>query len=253
MCTLVILRRSGDHWPLILAANRDEMRDRPWQPPGRHWPDRPDIVAGLDEEAGGSWLGLNDDGVAAAILNRRGSLGPAAGMRSRGELVLDALDYADASTAADALSALEAASYRPFNMVIADNRDAFWLANRGGKQVTVTDIPEGLSLLTAWDLNDTDSGRIRRFRPRFQDAAAPDPVAGDWAAWIALLGSRGVDDGDDDDDKREAAMNVATDFGFGTLSSSLIALPAPARPAPDPIWLFAAGHPDEAPFQPVTG
>ena len=251
MCTLVILRRPGHDWPVIMAANRDEMLARPWQPPGRHWPDRPDVVAGLDEEAGGTWQGLNDDGVTAAILNRRGSLGPEAGMRTRGELVLDALDYADAATAVAALSALEAANYRPFNMVVADNRDAFWLANRERKRVAVVEIPEGLSLITAWDLNDTDSGRIRRFRPRFIDAAVPNPAAGDWAAWIALLGSRGVDGGGDDD-QREAAMNVVTDFGFGTLSSSLIALPAPAHPAPDPVWLFAAGRPDEAPYRPAA-
>ena len=78
MCTLVLLRRPGHPWPLLLAANRDEMVDRPWAPPGRHWPDRPEVVAGLDRTAGGSWLGLNDHGVVAAILNRRGSLGPAA-------------------------------------------------------------------------------------------------------------------------------------------------------------------------------
>ena len=79
MCTLVILRRPGDRWPLLLAANRDEMADRPWRGPGRHWPDRPDVVAGQDLLSGGSWLGLNDHGVVAAILNRVGSLGPAAG------------------------------------------------------------------------------------------------------------------------------------------------------------------------------
>ncbi len=88
MCTLVILRRPGHPWPLILAANRDEMTDRPWQPPGSHWPDRPEIVAGMDETAGGSWLGLNDHGVVAGVLNRVDSLGPEAGKRSRGELVV---------------------------------------------------------------------------------------------------------------------------------------------------------------------
>jgi uncharacterized protein with NRDE domain len=83
MCTVVILRRPGHAWPLLLAANRDEMKDRPWQPPARHWPDRPQVVAGLDELAGGTWLGLNDDGLAAGVLNRRGSLGPELDMRSR--------------------------------------------------------------------------------------------------------------------------------------------------------------------------
>ena len=85
MCTLVILRRPDHRWPVLIGANRDEMIDRPWQPPGRHWPDRPDVVAGLDALAGGSWLGVNDWGVAAAVLNRHGSLGPAPDRRSRGE------------------------------------------------------------------------------------------------------------------------------------------------------------------------
>src|SRR6202012_4950605 len=107
MCTLVIFRRPDHRWPLLIGANRDEMIDRPWEPPGRHWPDRPDVVAGLDILAGGSWLGLNDFGVVAGILNRHGSLGPAAGQRSRGELVLEALDHADASAAAEALAAIE--------------------------------------------------------------------------------------------------------------------------------------------------
>ena len=77
MCTLVILRRPEHRWPVIIGANRDEMIDRPAKPPGRHWADRVEVVAGLDLLAGGSWLGLNDWGVAAAILNRHGSLGPA--------------------------------------------------------------------------------------------------------------------------------------------------------------------------------
>ncbi|MGH6912187.1 MAG: NRDE family protein, partial [Geminicoccales bacterium] len=66
MCTVVILRRPDTAWPLLLAANRDEMRSRPWRPPGRHWPDRVEVVAGMDELAGGSWLGINDYGVVAA-------------------------------------------------------------------------------------------------------------------------------------------------------------------------------------------
>src|ERR1700751_3950190 len=127
MCTLVILRRRNHRWPVLIGANRDEMIDRPWKVPGRHWPDRPEVVAGLDLLAGGSWLGVNDWGVAAAVLNRGGSLGPAPGRRSRGELVLEALDHAEAAIAAEALGGLDPVAYRAFNMVVADNRDAFWL------------------------------------------------------------------------------------------------------------------------------
>src|SRR6266404_7937500 len=121
MCTLVILRRPEHAWPVVIGANRDEMTDRPAKPPGRHWPDRAEVVAGLDLLAGGSWLGLNDWGVTAAVLNRTGSLGPAPGQRSRGELVLEALDHADAVSAALALGDLDPRAYRSFNMIIADN------------------------------------------------------------------------------------------------------------------------------------
>jgi hypothetical protein len=118
------------------------MIDRPWAAPGRHWADRPEVIAGLDHTAGGSWLGINDHGVVAAILNRRSSLGPAPGKRSRGELVLEALDHADAAVAAEALADLDPAAYRSFNMVVADNRDAYWLRNLGNPDTKVIELDE---------------------------------------------------------------------------------------------------------------
>ena len=248
MCTVVILRRPGHEWPLILAANRDEMRDRPWRPPGRHWPDRPEVVAGLDELAGGTWLGLNDHGLVASILNRRGTLGPAAGKRSRGELVLDALDHADAADAVRALGALDPVAYRPFNMVVADDRDAFWLKSVGEGRVQIAPLPVGLSMLTAYDLNDASSPRISFNLPRFAEAPAPDPDAGNWKAWDALLASRETPPGTGE----EGMMNIALPSGFGTSSSSLLALPDRRQEsARRPVWRFAAGAPDSAPFEVV--
>src|SRR5258708_32447499 len=91
MCTLVILRRPGHVWPVIIAANRDEMIDRPWRAPDRHWPDRPEAVGGLDELAGGSWLAVNQHGVAPGILNRIGTPGSLAGPRTRGQPLLEAV------------------------------------------------------------------------------------------------------------------------------------------------------------------
>jgi Transport and Golgi organisation 2 len=247
MCSVVILRRPGHDWPVLLAANRDEMNDRPWLPPGRHWPERPWVVAGLDRQAGGSWLGLNDHGLVAGIMNRAGSLGPAAGKRSRGELVLEALDHADALKAAEALEALEPRAYRPFNMVVVDNRDAFWLRN-AGESIDVAPIPMGLSMLTAQDLNDERaSRRIRHYLPLFRALPAPDPDKGDWRAWQDLLASREFAEGGTPRD----AMTILGEGGFETLSSALIALPA-AESEAKPLLLFAAGRPDRTPHEPVA-
>jgi len=275
MCTVVVLRRPEAPWPLLLAANRDELSSRPWRPPARHWPERPDVTASLDVEAGGSWLGINDDGVVAAVLNRVGSLGPAAGKRSRGELVLEALDHADASAAAAAMVDLDPEAYRPFNLLIADSRDAFWLRHGGGlpafgfrtssgawqevdaawmpgtgapkptlrTPITCEPLPEGYAMLTARDLNDPASARVRHHLPQFERAGAPDPAAGKWDNWIRLLGQRaapGEEPGD--------AMNIVTNGDFGTVCSSLVALPAFGAP----IMKFAAGRPDEVEFETVA-
>jgi uncharacterized protein with NRDE domain len=246
MCTTIILNRPAHDWPILLAANRDERLDRPWKRPAAHWPDRPGVVGGLDELAGGSWLAINGTGVVAAVLNRHGTLGPAAGKRSRGELVLDALDYADAVDAADALSALDPAAWRPFNLVIADNRDAFLLTLReAAKSVDVAPLPEGLAMITAGDLDDPTSPRIALHRPRFLAAPPPDPDRGDWSAWEALLASR-----DRAPDSGPAgALFIDPEppddpHAFGTASSSLIALPAIGAEDRAPVFRFASGPPE---------
>lgn len=248
MCTIVILRRPGHPWPLLLAANRDEMLSRTALPPGRHWPDRPRVIAGRDLEAGGTWLGLNDRGLVAAISNRRGSLGPAPGLRSRGELPLNALAHDRADRAAAAMAALDPGLYRPFNLVIADGDEAFWLCNReGAGAIDCSAIPTGLSMLTAAELDDPTSLRIHRYLPLFRRAAAPRPELADWAEWQALLANgEGIDAEDPN-----SAMTVAAMDGFGTVSSSLIALSAGDAADRRPVWLFADGRPDETGFEPV--
>ncbi|MGE4278087.1 MAG: NRDE family protein [Magnetospirillum sp.] len=243
MCTLVLLRRPGHAWPILVAANRDEMAGRPWKAPARHWPDRPEVTAGLDELAQGSWLGVNDHGVMAAILNRVGTLGPAAGKRSRGELVLDALDHADAVQAADALADLDGRAWRPFNMVVADNRDAFWIKSEGDGRVLVHEIPPGLHMISAMDLDDLASPRLAAYLPRFHAATPPDADADDWREWQALM----ADGGGGQDGEENAAMCFCRPTGFGTVSSSLIGLSSDNTHHPW-LWLFADAAPSSAPY-----
>jgi hypothetical protein len=249
MCTIVILNRPGHDWPILIAANRDERHDRPWKPPAAHWPERPEIIGGLDELAGGSWLAINAHGVVAAALNREGTLGPKDGKRSRGELVLDALDHVDATDAARALAGLDPLAYRPFNLVIADNRDAYLVVHRdtdGKRPISAETLPEGLTLITSMERDDPRSARIRFYRPKFEAAAQPDPAAGNWADWESLLASREREPGGGlagamyidglipDDPKR-----------FGTVSSCLMALPGVEHPELKPIWRFASGAPED--------
>jgi len=175
-------------------------------------------------------------------------------LRSRGELPLEALDHAEARVAAQSLADLDPRAYRPFNMVIADHREAFWIrATHGGNgcsaggRVEVSALPPGLSMITAYDRNDVNSSRIRRYLPLFEVAMTPDPELGDWSAWKALLASKEHEPGAGPG----GAICVATDTGFGTVSSSLIALPAAGRLETEPLWLFAPGRPEQNGYVPV--
>lgn len=248
MCTVVILRRPEHAWPVIIGANRDEMRDRAWLPPARHWDDRPNVVAGRDTVAGGSWLGINDHGLVAAILNRPGSLGPANDKRSRGELVLEALDHAEAGDAAEALSAINPHAYRTFNLLVADSEAAFWIRHDGESAIEAHPVPDGLSMITAHDLNDMTCPRISHHRPRFAAAPPPGPATGDVFAWEALMASdaRAAGSGP------EGAMRIAGDGVFGTVNASIVALAAPDATTDRMALLFASGPPGLAPFEPIA-
>jgi uncharacterized protein with NRDE domain len=234
VCTVTILFRPGHDWPLVLAANRDERLDRAWDPPAAWWPDRPGVIAGRDHSGGGTWMGINGQGVVAAVLNRQGSLGPAPGKRSRGELPLMALEHASARAAAEAICALDAGQWRGFNMVLADADGAVFVRGAGQGQPRAMVLAAGVHMVTAHDPNDPDSPRVARHLERFRDATPPTP--GNWEAWRAILSDRSGDAGEQ--------INVVPRAGFGTVCSSLVALPRDGQP----VWLFAAGPPHRAVF-----
>jgi uncharacterized protein with NRDE domain len=243
MCTVVLLVRPGHVWPVILAANRDERVDRAWDPPSAWWPERPGMIAGRDRTAGGTWMGVNRHGLTAAVLNRPGSLGPAMGKRSRGELPLMALEHPDADAAADAITGLDAGQWRGFNMVIADRTGAIFVRGAGNGRPSAHRLPAGVSMITAHDPNNLDSPRVARHLARFKGAAAPEPDHWDECRgdeWRAILADRSGPAGEQ--------INVVACGGFGTVCSSLLAIPA----AGELVWLFAAGSPDAAPFEPVN-
>ncbi len=220
----------------MLAANRDEQLARPWDPPAEWWPG---IVGGRDRTAGGTWMALNRHGVACCVLNRSGSLGPAPGKRSRGELPLIALAETGLESAVRAIARLDAGRWRSFNLVLAAAEGAVWIAGHGhghGRPAAMP-LPAGVSMVTAFDPNDADSPRVARHLPRF--AAAPAPDADGWRSWRALLSDSGG--------TTVQQINVLPRDGFGTVCSALLALPAQGAPQ----WLFAPGPPNVASFAPV--
>ncbi|MCQ8241178.1 NRDE family protein [Rhizosaccharibacter radicis] len=239
MCTVILSTNPGHPWPLFIAANRDERLDRRWEPPGRHWPEHPEVVGGLDSLGGGTWLAVSDRGVAAGVLNRVGSLGPAPGKRSRGELPLIALAEPDAESAMRAVTALDAGRWRSFNMVVADRERAYYIRGLGYGHPEAALLEPGTHMIATAEPDDMTIPRIARHLPRFQSAALPQPP--DWRSWTALLADRSLPAGSE--------LNIPPRSGFGTTSSSVLALPADPTEAPQ--WVFSSGAPDRHPFNAV--
>lgn len=192
MCTVLVSLRPDDRWPLVVGADRDERLDRAFDPPGRWWPEAPGVLAGRDRLGGGSWLGVNDDGVVATIVNGLHEIGPSPGKASRGELVLRALRERDAASAAGALAALDPGRYRGFTVLVAD-RDALYVVRNAAGRIAAERLEPGAHLATPHGL---------------ERAEAPPP--GDWEAWNARL----------------RVADVPVRDGFGTVARALVAIPA---------------------------
>src|SRR5919106_1197476 len=110
MCTLGLYFRVFPGYPIVTAANRDEVVTRPSAPPTQLW-SAPRIWAGQDLLAGGTWFGINEHGVVAGILNRQASYPPDPRRRSRGLLCFNALKYPSAQAAAQFAAAQPASHY----------------------------------------------------------------------------------------------------------------------------------------------
>jgi uncharacterized protein with NRDE domain len=120
MCLIVVAWKSHLHYPLVVAANRDEFYKRPTIS-AHFWKESPDVLGGRDLEKGGTWFGVNRKGHFAAITNFRGGSLERQG-RSRGELVarflLSDLNCEDFMADIDR----DRAAYNPFNLLICDGK-----------------------------------------------------------------------------------------------------------------------------------
>lgn len=239
MCTLALFLHSSRRRPLVIAANRDEFLARPATEPMRV-EDDPWIVAGIDLVAGGTWLGINQHGITAGILNRRTNEGIDPTRESRGALCIDALHCRTLAEARDLVSGRAGEAYNPFNFLVASREGAFVAQNQGA-EIRITDLPPGLHLLTNLDLNDATCPRIAKSHQLFA-AAVPRLEDEDPSALIAHL--RGVlSDHSTPLDPRSVGpiANLCVHAGeYGTRSSSIV-LYEPAGPR----YFHAAGAPCE--------
>jgi hypothetical protein len=231
MCTAIISVDPSSPVPVLLVGVRDEFVAREWEPPGRHWPDRPGLVGGRDLRAGGTWLAVDPDAPrAAVVLNGRGRMAPEQGRATRGELPL--------RVAADGkLGSPDLAVFDPFHLAAAEpGRVRLW--SWDGSSRTERDLGPGLHMIVNSGLEgegqlegETEdaymAARLAHFRPRLAAAPRPEPRPGQsleraWGAWLPLVNGDGLPRAD------HRSLLPLLDLGegrvWGTTSVSLVAL-----------------------------
>jgi uncharacterized protein with NRDE domain len=153
MCLIVLAWEASPKTRLAVAANRDEFFARR-AAPAAWWADAPDVLAGRDLEAGGTWLGVTRKGRFAALTNFRDALAPKKdGAPSRGALTANFLR--GQATAADYVAAIQpgAGRYHGFNLLVSDGAELWSFSNVEGDPVRLGSGVRGLSnhlLETPW-------------------------------------------------------------------------------------------------------
>jgi uncharacterized protein with NRDE domain len=230
MCLLALFFRMVEDAPVVVGANREEEYSRGGTPPQLVTGGPARFIAGLDPVAGGTWLGVNEHGVLAAVTNRR-KLELPRQPRSRGLLVRDLFACRTAKEASDlATRELDRGLYAGCNILCADAAGAWVL--EAADWLRIRPLPPGLHVLTNHDINDASDHRLahalgwlsqRDYANAAECVAALKelcPQRGDPP--ICIRGARG-----------------------GTTSSSIIAL---RQPLDRGIYLHAQGPPDVTPY-----
>ncbi len=131
MCLILLAWQVHPGYPLVVAANRDEFFARPTAP-AEFWTDAPQLLAGRDLEAGGTWMGITRNGRFAALTNYRDSTQNRSNAPSRGGLVADFLTGSERPQ--DYLQRIEASGKERngYNLLVSNGENLWWSSNMGG-------------------------------------------------------------------------------------------------------------------------
>jgi len=129
MCLILFSLGQSDDLPLVVIANRDEFYARPTRA-AHWWEDHPDTFGGRDQQAQGTWMGVNRQGRFAAVTNVRepGSKQPAS--RSRGDLTREFLTGSESPQSFLERIEVRQEDFAGFNLLIGDRENLLAFSNR---------------------------------------------------------------------------------------------------------------------------
>lgn len=132
MCLILVAWRVHPDYPLVVAANRDEFFPRPTAP-AAFWNDAPQVLAGRDLEAGGTWMGITREGCFAALTNFRDPAQMRKDAPSRGRLVADFLTGSDEPQSYLKRIASYGSRCNGYNLLVGNGESLWWASNMGGE------------------------------------------------------------------------------------------------------------------------
>jgi uncharacterized protein with NRDE domain len=171
MCLIVFAGDCHPSYRLVLAANRDEYFSRPTAP-AAFWHDAPDVLAGRDLLAGGTWLGVTRSGRLAAVTYYREPARLTHHLPSRGKLAADFLAGTMPPEKHLATLRREEVRYGGFNILFGDNGGLNYHTNRGDVSIRVAAGIHGLSN----GLLDTPWPKVIAARERLEQLLQVDAV-----------------------------------------------------------------------------
>jgi len=119
MCLAVVAWHAHPDYPLVLAANRDEFYTRSTRP-ASWWGQSVALLAGRDEEAGGTWLGITRAGRVALLTNVRAPSERNPHAPSRGAIAVGALQSTQPASEWLRTQAPRIDTYNGFNLLVAE-------------------------------------------------------------------------------------------------------------------------------------
>ena len=220
--------------PILIAANREERYDRAIATPSIQ-SGKPRILASMDQESGGTYLGVNQNGMFVGAIKRR-KFSPPYAPRSRGALCRELLRARSARQAVDlALEELHTGQYDGVNYIIADG-ECGWVVH-AGNDIDVVELEQGLSIVSNRGVNDLQDERANMARRLLTLQMLDSPVK--FLAVASKVFARApVGPG-------RPSMVVDGEDG-GTVSSTLISLGKKPR---DAIYQYSNGSPDKSKFE----
>ena len=166
MCVILLALKQNRKYPFIVAANRDEYYGRP-SIAADYWPDLPEVIAGRDKLAGGTWLGVNRNGRFAAVTNHYEPGFHNSKLQSRGELVSSFLVTGESLDEYSRQLERTGDDYNGFGLVFGSFSRLRYQTNRDS---TIVDITEGVHGLSNHFLN-TPWPRVEEGKRRLLETA----------------------------------------------------------------------------------